>query len=133
MEASRQHYGSGLLQAYGKSMVRLQSFLLAGCTICSLADIFLAPKGRDPGPWVAGILAVLLLRRALLAAPQPLIAILSGCVLTALVIGGNHGFLNINNPQWIALTVVVGIGFAFAERVEKLWIRKRSHLDHKQR
>lgn len=87
----------------------------------SFAEIFLAPKGSDPGPWAAAILGVLLLRRAITPAKQSALAIVAGCLLVTLLVAADHGFLNVNRLAWIGVLVVVGFGYAFGERIEKLW------------
>jgi hypothetical protein len=91
-------------------------------TIVSFAEVVLAPRNSDPGPWASAILGVLLLRRAIIKTPQPAVAIISGAFLTALLVVGNHGFVNINRPAWIVSTVVVGLGFAFGEKIEEFWM-----------
>ena len=96
------------------------SFLAIGTIIC-FAEIFLAPKGSDPGPWAAAILAIVLLRRAIITTQQPAVAILAGCILTVLLLAGDHGLLNVNRPAWLGLIVAAGICCAFWERLERLW------------
>ena len=100
---------------------RIQSFLLSVAAVVCFAEIFVAPKSNDPGPWAAAILGVLLLRRAIITAHQPVAVIASGWVLTALVAAGNQGVVNINRPGWIAVIVLAGICYAFWEKLERLW------------
>jgi len=97
------------------------AILIAGAGIC-FADIVYAPRDNDPGPWLTAVLGILLLRRAIVAVPQPAVVILSGCVLTTLVVLGNQGLLNINKPIWIGLILVAFTAFGFWERIHKLWI-----------
>lgn len=99
----------------------LQTFFLIGAAIISFAEALVAPRSSDPGPWAAAILGVVLLRRAIITAQQPALAILSGCMLTVLLVAGDHGLLNVNNPAWLVLIVLTGIGYAFAEKIERLW------------
>jgi len=102
-------------------MPRTQTVVLGvGVALC-FGELLLAPKGADPGPWVAAILGILLLRRAIITAPQPALAVLSGSLLAAIVVAGDHGFLHVNKPLWICVIIVAGIGFAFAEKIERLW------------
>jgi len=56
-----------------------------------------------------------------MTAPQPVAVIVSGWTFAAIIIGGNHGFLDVNKPAWIGLMIVAGVVFAFWERIEKLW------------
>jgi hypothetical protein len=99
----------------------VQTFLLTTAAIISFSEVFLAHDSKDPGPWAAAVLGILLLRRAIISKRQPAIAILSGCLLTALLVAGNHGLLNVNNPAWVVLVILGGICYAFWERIEKLW------------
>ncbi|HEY6128261.1 MAG TPA: hypothetical protein VIW23_08780 [Candidatus Acidoferrum sp.] len=96
------------------------SILTAGAIIC-FAEVIVAPKSSDPGPWAAAALGIVLLRRGITTGRQPAVVILSGCILTVLLLAGDHGFLNINNPAWLALIIVAGFCYAFWERVERLW------------
>ncbi len=100
---------------------QIRRFLLGTASAVCLAEIVRAPKDSDPGPWLAAALGLLLLRRTVITAPQSAAVIVSGWILTAIIIGGNHGFLDVNKPVWIGLTIVAGVGFAFWERIEKLW------------
>jgi hypothetical protein len=86
-------------------------------------EVFVSPKSDDPGPWAAAILGVLLLRRAIITARQPAAVIAAGCILTALVVAGNHGVINVNRPAWIAVIVLAFICYALWERLERLWNR----------
>jgi hypothetical protein len=108
--------------------VRVQIFLLSVGAMVSFAEVFLASKDSDPGPWAAAILGIVLLRRAIITAEQAVIVILSGCLLAALLVAGKHGFLNVNKPVWLGLIVAAGICYAFWERIEKLWTEGRVRL-----
>jgi hypothetical protein len=101
---------------------RAQTVVLSIAALFSFADVFLAPRDRDPGPWAAAVLAILLIRRAIITTHQPTVVILAGCMLTVLLLAGNHGLLNVNEPIWLVLVVVSGICYAFWERIEKFWI-----------
>jgi hypothetical protein len=101
--------------------IRLHSWVLGIATLICFAEVTYAPKDSDPGPWVTAVLGLLLLRRAIIATPQPTVVVLSGCFLTAFMVVGNHGFLNINKPVGIILILVGFAGFGFWERIEKLW------------
>lgn len=103
-----------------------RSFLLNGAAVMCFGDAFLASKDSEPGPWAAGILGILLLRRGIIAVPQPPVVIVSGCVLTGLLLAGNHNLLNVKNPIWIAFILAAGILFAFWERLEQI-IKQRRH------
>jgi len=100
--------------------LRTQTFLLSMAAIISFADVFLAPKESDPGPWAAAGLGLVLLRRVLIRAQQPAMAILSGCFLTILLVAGNHGLLNVNRPVWLGLIITAGICYAFWEKIARL-------------
>ena len=84
-------------------------------------EVFRAPHGSDPGPWAAAILGVVLLPRAVITAHQPRIVIASGWILILLLLAGDHGFLNINSPEWLALIILAGICYAFCEKLQRLW------------
>jgi hypothetical protein len=101
--------------------IRLHSWVLGIATLICFAEVAYAPKESDPGPWVAAALGLLLLRRTIIATPQPTVVILSGCFLTAFVVAGNHGLLNINKPVGIGLILLGFAGFGFWEKIEKLW------------
>jgi hypothetical protein len=105
----------------GTVKIRPHSWILGVGTLICFAEVAYAPKDSDPGPWVTAVLGLLLLRRAIIATPQPAVVIFSGCFLTALMVAGNHGLLNINKPAWIGLMLVGFAGFGFWERIEKLW------------
>jgi hypothetical protein len=66
-------------------------------------------------------MGILLLRRAIIAEPQPAPVVASGLVLAALSVGSNHGFLNANTLTWIGLVLVAGVFFGWWERLESLW------------
>jgi hypothetical protein len=100
---------------------RIQTFLLAAGSVISFAEVVFAPRNSDPGPWAAAVLGIVLLRRAIITTRQSVLAIASGCFLATILVAGNHRFLEINKPLWIALIIVAGIGYAFGERIEKLW------------
>ncbi len=101
--------------------IRAQNVVLGfGALLCFL-EIFLAPKGSDPGPTLAAVMGILLVRRAIIVTPQPTVVIVAGCVLAALVVTGDHGLVNINDSIWIALILVAGVCYALWERIEKLW------------
>ena len=97
------------------------SWILGVGTLICFTEVAYAPKDSDPGPWVTAVLGILLLRRAIIVTPQPEVVVLSGCFLTALMVAGNHGFLNINKPAWIGLMFVGFAVFGFWERIKKLW------------
>lgn len=106
--------------------LRVESLLLGLASLISFLDVFAAPKESDPGPWAAAILGILLLRRALVAVPQPGMVVASGWILTLLFVGESHGVLNLNDVVWIVLVVISGICFAFWERIEKRWTQRGS-------
>jgi len=101
--------------------IRLHSWVLGIGTLICFAEVVYAPQESDPGPWLTAVLGLLLLRRAIIATPQPTVVILSGCFLTAFIVAGNHGLLNINKSVGIILILVGFAGFGFWERIEKLW------------
>jgi hypothetical protein len=97
-----------------------QTAVLSAAALISFGDAFVAPKYSDPGRWAAAILGIVLFRRAIIVVPQPSPMILSGCILTAILIAGNHGLLDVNKPVWLAVIVVIGIAYAFWEKIEHL-------------
>jgi hypothetical protein len=101
--------------------LRTQNVVLGVAALLCFLEIFLAPKGGDPGPTLAVVMGILLVRRAIIVTPQPAAVIAAGCVLTALVVGGDHGLVNINKPIWIALILIASVCYALWERIEKLW------------
>jgi hypothetical protein len=101
--------------------IRPHSWVLGIGTLICFAEVVHGPTGSDPGPWVTAVLGILLLRRAIIATPQPTVVVLSGCFLTLLVVAANHGLLNINKPLWIGFMLAGFAGFGFWERIEKLW------------
>lgn len=101
--------------------IRAQNIVLGlGALVCFI-EIVLAPKDSEPGPALAAGMGILLVRRAIIVTPQPKVVIVAGCVLTALVVAGDHALVNTKNPIWIALILVAGVCFALWERIEKLW------------
>lgn len=101
--------------------IRAQSVVLGFAALLCFLEPVLAPKGNDPGPILAVVMGFLLVRRAIIATPQPMVVIAAGCVLAALVIVGDHGFVNLNKPMWIVLTVIAFVCYGLWERIEKLW------------
>jgi hypothetical protein len=110
---------SGIMAATVK--IRLHSWILGIGTLICFADVAYAPTDSDPGRWVSAVFGLLMLRRAIIATPQPPVVVLSGCFLTAFVVAGNHGLLNINKPAGIGLILLGFAGFGFWEKIEKLW------------
>ena len=106
-------------------MIRGQSVVLGFSALLCFLEIVLAPKGSDPGPAVAAVMGILLVRRAIIVTPQPSVAIFAGCVLTAIVVAGDHGLVNINKPMWIAMILIAGACYALWERIEKLWRQQK--------
>lgn len=101
--------------------IRAQNLVLGfGALLCFL-EIVLAPRGSDPGPTLAAVMGILLVRRAIIVNPQPVVVIVAGCVLAGLTIVGDHGLVNINKPIWIALMLIAAVCYALWERIEKLW------------
>jgi len=100
---------------------RFQTAVLSAAALISFGDAFVAPKDSDPGRWAAAILGIVLFRRAIIVVPQPFPVILSGCILTAILIAGNHGLLDANKIVWVAVILVAGIVYAFWERIENFW------------
>ena len=98
-----------------------QCFVLGFAAVLCFLDSFLGPRGNDPGPALTAVMGILLARRAIIVTPQSAVVISAGCVLAGLAVSGNHGFVNINKPIWIALILVAGVCYAFWERIEKLW------------
>ena len=96
-----------------------QNFVLGVAALLCFLDAFIV-KGDDPGPAVTAVLGILLVRRALVISRQPPIVIVAGCALTAIFLAGNHGFVNVNKPVWIALALLAFVFFGWWERIVKL-------------
>lgn len=103
---------------------RLNSLLTIAALVC-FSEIAGAPKGSDPGPLVTAGLGLVLIRRAIIIAPQPLMVILSGWFLTAAAVGSNHGLVSSHNPGWMVSVLVAFVCYAWWERIERLWRGKR--------
>lgn len=101
--------------------LRAQNFVLGFAAVLCFLDGFLAPKESDPGPMLAVVMGILLVRRAIIVTPQSAVVIVAGCVLAALVVTSDHGLVNINDSIWIALILVAGVCYGLWERIEKLW------------
>ena len=87
--------------------------------LCFL-DSFVA-RGDDPGPAITAVMGILLVRRAIIITPQPVVVIFAGCFMAGLFVASNHGIINGNRPIWIALFVVSAVCYGLWERIEKLW------------
>ena len=70
-------------------------------------------------------MGILLVRRAIIFTPQPSVAIVAGCVLTALVVAGDKGLVNINKPKWIEMILIASACYTLWERIEKLWRQQK--------
>src|SRR5713226_5181167 len=55
--------------------IRLHSWVLGIGTLICFAEVVYAPQESDPGPWLTAVLGLLLLRRAIIATPQPTVVI----------------------------------------------------------
>ena len=72
--------------------IRLPNSLLVVGAIACFAEAIFAPMHKDPGPLLTAVLGILLIPRAMAAeTPQPVIV--SGCLLAALIVAGDHGLL----------------------------------------
>ena|SRR5579862_8186430 len=98
--------------------IRIQSLAFGLGAVVSLVDVFLAPKDSTPGPWAAGILALLLLRRAITGAHRSSIVVLSATLLVVILVAGDHGYLNVDRPVCLCAIATAGLGFAFGDRLE---------------
>src|SRR5689334_21837113 len=98
------------------------SMLVVAAAVC-FADIVYASKSSDPGPFVTGILGILLLRRALYAHP-PVMVIVSGYFLTALMVAENQGLLDGHKLAGVALLLLGFACFALFERKRMEKIKK---------
>ena len=102
-----------------KMQLRAQNFILGLAALICFVDAFIV-KGDDPGPVLTAVLGILLVRRAVVISPQSPIVLIAGCILTALVLAGNHSVVNINKPLWIVLAIVGFVFFGLWERIVKL-------------
>jgi hypothetical protein len=109
------------VQVYSEMKIRAQSVVLGLAAVLCFVDAFVAPKESDPGPALTAVMGILLVRRAIIVTPQSAVVIFAGCVLAGLAVAGDHGFVNINKPIWIALMLIAGVCYALWERIEKLW------------
>jgi hypothetical protein len=101
--------------------IRAQNVVLGFAALLCFLETVLAPKESDPGPMLAAVMGILLVRRAIIVTPQPAVVIFAGCVLTGIVVAGDHSLVNINKPIWIALTVLAFVCYGLWESIEKLW------------
>src|SRR5215467_7133 len=97
---------------------RFQTAVLSATALISFGDTFIAPKHSEPGRWAAAILGIVLFRRAIIVVQQPSPVILSGCILAAILVAGNHGLLDANKLVWVTVILVAGIVYAFWEKIE---------------
>jgi len=104
-----------------KAKVRLPNFLLALGTVICFAEMINASGEADPGPLGSAAFGLMLLRRAVIRNPQPNPVIISGCVMTAIVMAGNHGYVAIHKPIYLAIGIAAIIIYIFWERIEKRW------------
>lgn len=105
--------------------IRLANSLLILSAIICFADIAYAPKSSDPGPLVTAVLGILLVRRALYARP-PVMVIVSGYLLTALMVAGNQGVLDGHKVLGVILMLVAFACFILfetdrVEKIKRLW------------
>lgn len=96
------------------------SLLLLAATVC-FAESFYCLQNSGAEPLLTAALGILLLLRGFAAAPQPAAVVLSGCILAALSVGRDQGFLNDNSPAWMGLFILAGAVIMFWQRIEKLW------------
>lgn len=102
-------------------IVRTQTFALGLAATLCFVDSFCAPKGNDPGPALTAVMGILLVRRAAIVKEQSPVVIFAGIALAGVAIAGNHAFVNVNKPIWIALVLIAGVAFALWERIEAIW------------
>jgi hypothetical protein len=98
-----------------------QSFVLGFAALVCFLEIVFAPRESDPGPILAVVMGILLVRRAIIVTPQPTVVIVAGCVLAALTVAGDHSLVNINSPIWIVLILIAFVCYGLWERIEKLF------------
>jgi len=96
------------------------SLVLLAATAC-FVDAVHHPEDSLTGPMLSAVLGFILMLRGFAATPRPAGAILSGCILAALSVGSDQGFLNDNSLWYIGLFILAGVGFGFWERIEKVW------------
>lgn len=101
--------------------VRLPNWILLISALVCFSEIANAPRNSDPGPWLAAVLGILLLRRGILTVLQPIPVVISGCLLAALALAGDHALLNINQPKWIGITLALFTCYGLWERLERIW------------
>jgi hypothetical protein len=99
--------------------LRLQNLVLGLAAAVCFVESFVAPRDSDPGSIAAAVMGVVLVRRAIVISPQPNVVIVAGCVMTALVLLGDHALVHINNPIWIVLMLISAVCYALWERIEK--------------
>jgi Na+/H+-translocating membrane pyrophosphatase len=102
-------------------MVQLRNSIVLLAAMACFVDSVHHPEGSFTGPVLSGMLGFILLLKGLTATPRPAGAVLSGCILAALSVGSDQGFLNDNSLWYIGLFILAGAGFGFWERIEKFW------------
>lgn len=101
--------------------LRTQNVVLGFAAALCFVDSFLIPKGNDPGPVATAVMGILLVRRAMIVTPQPMIVVVAGCALTGLILISNHQLVYVNTPVWIGLFIISAVCYALWERIQKLW------------
>ena len=66
-------------------------------------------------------MGILLVRRAVIITPQSAVVLTAGCALAGLMLVGNHSFVNLNQPIWLGVILILFVCYGFWERIEKLW------------
>jgi|SRR6185437_13962 len=94
--------------------------MVVAMAIC-LAEAAKFPH-HDPGTAATVVMGILLLRRVLTVF-QPAAVVISGCVLTAIIILGDQGKVDIERHLWFWFPVIIVafVIFGFWERIERLW------------
>ena len=98
-----------------------QSFVFGLAALLCFLEIVLAPRDSDPGPLLAAVMGILLVRRAVIVTHQSVVVVFAGCFLAGLAVAGDHGLVNINKPTWIVLMIVAFVCHGLWERIERLW------------
>jgi uncharacterized protein involved in response to NO len=100
-------------------LLRMKSLLILAALVC-FSEIVRAPRDSDPGPLLTAAFGLFLIRRAIMAAPQPVVVILSGLYLAAAAVASNHGIVSSRSPTWLLFVAVAFVCFGFWEKIVKL-------------
>jgi len=106
-------------------LLRMNSLLTLAALVC-FSEIVRAPKDSDPGPLLTAAFGLFLIRRAIMAAPQPIVVILCGLYLAAAAVASNHGIVSSRSLTWLLSVAAAFVCFGFWEKIAGLVRRKEN-------